>query len=1758
MNKATSLRKGNKMKLRQISFKIISLVMVFTMLFSVSATTISAAAEGNSGDSDIVKETLNYVSLGASNVNGYGMHGYLEEEVYEHPLLKEQSNIYGYKQDTPGSYPVLIKDALSSKYNVNLSQLAMSSMRAEEVRFLLDDSYKGDAYTDWRFCDVEGYNNRDSQNWFKLAGELEWAAQGNAGTPTYEQAVNALKAAYRDAIKNADLITVDIGVNNFGVYASNQIVSNMYENDLNTIDPELAAKYAEGKDYVMDILADKASDYIAAMSEESLNHIVDTLAYALVGFCLSFDAVMEQIYTLNPDATVVVVSIQNLMYGFKASLPGVDVELPLGELFGALVNAANVYTATVSPYAGEYLYTDVRADGHVEFFMDEMLQYNGDPTTLSQNVKDCFDVYDGDLYIKTRVQQILAKELYKSGLLDVSKVPAGYDVVGNLEHFALAYQYDLLTIPALNCTLEQFFAAGAAGQLPDIAKPYYDGYVSVLNTAYDVCAEIMQAGLAIDTLDGSAFGQKFGPVEDQIFGEIFGVLEAAVGAVMADPSFEFSLDEASQLLYGSTDFFTAVAEKYDIDPGFVKTVAAMGIRTGIGSSFFGHPNGNGQKELSDAILATLENGTTGADVMIDEAIKAAEDIMAFIEEYYDDAYAYAYAELKANGVIAEVNAALDAAIEAVAAAHAEVEGFDVEAKLEETKALIVKELALTEATLYQIKVLVGYETITEDYLETLKDLLELLEGHLENVGAIATELGGIVLDEAIKAVNAAIAELEILVNELAEKAYEYILEKAPVIYEQFVNAVVENVKYYSHEAAKACYYWLLNNPETVIEFFETYGDDIVDFIADNYQIIFGVIGFVGANYGEEIVELVLDNADVIIPAVINWFEIHGDLVWDLIVVYFDAIVAYYDLGIDLDFSTIEGIQASFDKIFGLLGDLVDMIADGVYDYIEALGIVEKIQNELAKLETFIRDTIKEHIEALKDYVAEKIEAIKAEIQAQIDALEEALKNAADELKAEIQAQIDALKAKLEALVNAEIENLEDAVEALEKLLKEGVKDLGEYIYGVITEFVDAAVRGEFTPTEDSYYVSVNGGNAYYAELLAEALANNLDVDSIKLGNTVWGNIDYDMLSKADLVTIGYDENELSAFAVEQLLAYIANYADADLRNSTNEYVGNVFAALQNWIDGNKLNLDMGQYENETLAGINGVIDEILAYDLIAGKELTEMNWAEYVGEENLSYVDELRAELKSQLLEAGVIETFTYTVDIVAYIYENAEELGIPATVLAIVPQSTAYEILGENAYYTVEVPVADAIVFAAESYLYGYVEFNVTYGKLIVDLYKINPEATVILLGHYNAYDVEFAIGDVAVDLSEAYGYIAGISSVQPFAYALLSPNVSYVDISDAETVYESYVAEGFADGSLLEFVMMYLADSSITDVSEAGNVYIYEQIMNILTVGCEHVYDNACDAECNKCGEIREVPGHVYDNACDTSCNVCGEKRDVPAHVYVDGVCIYCGAKEKAEHVHEYDSCYDTVCKTCGEIREAEEHAYDDCTDTTCYKCKEVREAPGHEYDNCADTECNNCGYERKALNHVYSNACDADCNVCGESREAAAHVYSGCTDTDCNVCGEKREAGAHVVDDCADNICNVCGQNVATNGHKYGAWTVTVEATRKNAGEKTHTCEKCGKVETKTIAALGGIGGGAIAAIVIGSVVVAGAAGFAIYWFLIQKKTFAALVAAIKGVFGGNAAAGAAAPAAEAATAEAAEAAAEAPAADAEAPASEEETK
>jgi hypothetical protein len=294
-----------------------------------------------------------------------------------------------------------------------------------------------------------------------------------------------------------------------------------------------------------------------------------------------------------------------------------------------------------------------------------------------------------------------------------------------------------------------------------------------------------------------------------------------------------------------------------------------------------------------------------------------------------------------------------------------------------------------------------------------------------------------------------------------------------------------------------------------------------------------------------------------------------------------------------------------------------------------------------------------------------------------------------------------------------------------------------------------------------------------------------------------------------------------------------------------------------------------------------------------------------------------------------------------------------------------------------------------------------------------------------------------------------------------------------------------------------------------------------------------SACDTVCDDCGETREVP-HRFLAKCSAKCSICNLPNPNIEHTYTDDCdeecdIVGCIGTRTAPHNFKY-ACAEKCSDCDAENPSAVDHIYGATCDTTCNRgCGFVRTGVKHTYDNVHDATCNieGCGFVRTAETDntfvaacVYDNACDATCNACGAQRTPADHAYDNACDTTCNVCNTTRTVAAHVY-----------GEDFEESAEGTKVYTCTICGAKSDSGEKA------------------GLGGGAIAGIVVGSTVVAAAAGFAIYWFLLQKKTFAALVEGVKGLFGGAAAE--AAPAAAGETP-----ATEAPAT--EAPAKEEETK
>ncbi len=263
-------------------------------------------------------------------------------------------------------------------------------------------------------------------------------------------------------------------------------------------------------------------------------------------------------------------------------------------------------------------------------------------------------------------------------------------------------------------------------------------------------------------------------------------------------------------------------------------------------------------------------------------------------------------------------------------------------------------------------------------------------------------------------------------------------------------------------------------------------------------------------------------------------------------------------------------------------------------------------------------------------------------------------------------------------------------------------------------------------------------------------------------------------------------------------------------------------------------------------------------------------------------------------------------------------------------------------------------------------------------------------------------------------------------------------------------------------------------------------------------HIYYNACDFDCNVCGEIREVPNHIYDNACDTNCNICSEQREVPDHVYdnsCDTTCNVCGDVRNITHHFEWvvdkeNNCgvngiKHQECTVCHTIQNAntiipatQEHTYTNNCDADCNVCNQVRIPAEHIYDDACDTTCNECGKYRE-ITHNFEwvvdkeNNCGVngskhqECTVCHTIQNANTiipatgnHIHDNACDDNCNICGQVREVPDHVYDNSCDTTCNICGQ-VRDIIHKF-EWVIDKENNCGIDGSKHQECTVCHTIQ------------------------------------------------------------------------------------------------
>lgn len=511
---------------------------------------------------------------------------------------------------------------------------------------------------------------------------------------------------------------------------------------------------------------------------------------------------------------------------------------------------------------------------------------------------------------------------------------------------------------------------------------------------------------------------------------------------------------------------------------------------------------------------------------------------------------------------------------------------------------------------------------------------------------------------------------------------------------------------------------------------------------------------------------------------------------------------------------------------------VEATVKGVYDYAEANGYIAQIESLLVELEAeweIVKNSPEfqaavaefkvklaeaaAEIEVIADAMIAELEASKAELEAElaalkaeIDALKAELEAAVEEVKAEIEAaiaEIEAFIAEIEAAiaeveafiaeVKAAIEAFNAAVEAtiakIEAVIAEieaAVNAAIDAVNAAIAEIEAALAEIDATATEiidivvwviEMMYESATNGYAFLDEYttvlsLGDSLAVSDDTDAFgkKLADELSAMVGSD-LEYAELAIDGLRVEDLRAILDETYEgdAYTAALID-DIAAARDE-------AYQAIMTAGVITLSIG-HDNFTAFAMEQILGSLngTAY---------EMDWARYVTADGVAYVDAALAEVNAALVEQGV-------------------------------PADTA-----------------ELLTFVVESYAYGYAGFFFNYNAVVEKIYEINPFATLILIGNYNAMDGMTAnLDGVVVPVGDLVDCFVELVDLQVLATAMFN-YATFVEIPATETVFDADVAAGEYENVTFE---MFMANAALTgcgtmSASENGQEYIKDQILNTVT---------------------------------------------------------------------------------------------------------------------------------------------------------------------------------------------------------------------------------------------------------------------------------------------------------------------------------------
>lgn len=257
-------------------FKTAIIIVLALAIFS-SILTCFAAELNQDAVNEHRGQFKNYVLLGDSVASGY------------RDVMCDEDDAYNkaYQETTycrvPGSYADVLTKAIIE--DDTMTAFAGPGFRTVEIRYMLEDD----------FDETDEYMFHPAQ----------LNTVGDAGSEEY-------RAAYKKAVAEADLITLGVGGNDWGAYLG-WVIADIFEKE------NVADKYtAELKEIIannnmsVDMIEDLVEiAHVAGALPELVATLPSALSYGLGNFYKNWDIMIQDIYDLNPDVTLMVLGMSD-------------------------------------------------------------------------------------------------------------------------------------------------------------------------------------------------------------------------------------------------------------------------------------------------------------------------------------------------------------------------------------------------------------------------------------------------------------------------------------------------------------------------------------------------------------------------------------------------------------------------------------------------------------------------------------------------------------------------------------------------------------------------------------------------------------------------------------------------------------------------------------------------------------------------------------------------------------------------------------------------------------------------------------------------------------------------------------------------------------------------------------------------------------------------------------------------------------------------------------------------------------------------------------------------------------------------------------------------------------------------------------------------------------------------------------------------------------------------------------------------------